>query len=406
MAESTQLQRLKIAVLNRQFTSRAGGAEHYSVRMVELLAQRHDIHVYAQQIEHVCPGVSYHRVPLLLARPRWLNQLWFAVYTWWRTRANAFDIVHSHENTWHGQVQTVHVQPIKQGLFFNRKGWRLAKRRLQVATSPRLWTYLLLEKARFSPRPGRVAIAVSLSTLSDLLREYPLLQDHAIALSPGVDLPALAPTPDERASQRNFARLGLGLPQQGYQILFIGNDANKKGLPTLMRALATLPDAVHLTAITHRTHIPALQAQAQALTISSRVHFLEQLADITPAYRSADMLAHPTHEDSFGMVVLEAMAHALPVVVSAPRWCGIAAELQAGKQALFLENPDDAPALAALVTQILTDAALAERLARAGRSFAENHNWSAKALQQEAIYYRIYRKPGKSHRIVFPIQYQ
>ena len=395
VAETTQRQRLKIAVLNRQFTSRAGGAEHYSVRMVELLAQRHDIHVYAQQIEHVWPGVSYHRVPLLLARPRWLNQLWFAVYTWWLTRTNAFDIVHSHENTWHGQVQTVHVQPIKHGLFFDRKGWRLTKRWLQVATSPRLWTYLLLEKARFTPRPGRVAIAVSLSTLSDLLRDYPLLQGHAVTLSPGVDLPTLAPTHDERARQRSAARLSLGLPLQGYQILFIGNDANKKGLPTLMRALAALPDAAQLTAITHRTHIPALLAQAQALNISSRVHFLEQSADITPAYRSANMLAHPTHEDSFGMVVLEAMAHALPVVVSAPRWCGIAAELQAGKQALFLENPEDAAELAALMTQIMTDAALAERLERAGRCFAEDHNWSAKALQKEAIYYRIIQETGK-----------
>jgi glycosyltransferase involved in cell wall biosynthesis len=397
VGEAMPQRRLKIAVFNRQFTSRAGGAEHYSVRLVELLAQRHEIHVYAQQIEHAWPGVSYHRVPLLLARPRWINQLLFASYTWWMTRAakKPYDIVHSHENTWHGQVQTVHVQPVRHGLFFNRKGWRLIRRLLQVATSPRLWTYLLLEKARFRPQPGRVVVAVSQTTLTDLLRDYPLLQSRAMVLSPGVDLPVLVLDPVERARERSIARQHLRLPQHGFQVLFIGNDANKKGLPTLLRALATLPDALHLTAITHPGHIPALREQAQALNIGERVHFLEQLPDIAPAYRSADMLAHPTHEDSFGMVVLEAMAYALPVVVSSPRWCGIAAELNAGEQALFLENPDDDAMLAAMISRILVDEALAGRLAHAGRRFAENHNWIARASQQEALYLQIAEETGK-----------
>jgi glycosyltransferase involved in cell wall biosynthesis len=396
VAETRQQRRLKIAVFNRQFTSKAGGAEHYSVRLVELLAQRHDIHVYAQKIEHASPDVNYHRVPLLLTRPRWINQLMFAAYTWWLTRTskNDYDIVHSHENTWHGQVQTVHVQTIKQGLFQHRTGWRLAKRLLQVATSPRLWTYLLLEKARFGNRPGRRIIAVSPPALSELQRAYPLLKNHAVVLSPGVDLPTLASTPEDRARERSRARQDLGLPLHGFQILFIGNDASKKGLPALLRALVSLPD-VHLTAITHQNHIPALQEQTRALNISERVHFPGQRPDIAPAYRSANMLVHPTHEDSFGMVVLEAMAYALPVVVSAARWCGIAAELSAGEQALILDNPDDDAALAALITQILRDETLAERLARSGRSFAEKHDWNAKALQQEAIYHQIVEETGK-----------
>lgn len=391
MAESLHPRRLKIAVLNRLFFSKAGGAEHYSVTLAEHLAQRHEIHVYAQQIEHAWPGVKYHRVPLLFARPRWLNQLWFAVYTWWQTRGseNGFDVVHSHENTWHGQVQTVHVQPIKHGLFFGRSGWRLIKRYLQVATSPRLWTYLLLEQARFAPRPDRVVIAVSQATLSSLLRAYPKLNNHTVVLSPGVNLPGLAASPDQREQSRSSARRLLGLPQRGFLVLFIGNDANKKGLPTLLRALAALPDEVHLAAVTSPAHIPALRKQTQALNITDRVHLIGQLADIAPAYRAADMLAHPTGEDSFGMVVLEAMAYALPVVVSGPRWCGIATELKADKHALFLDDPNDAAALAALMTRMLNDKILADRIASAGRSFAEKRDWTTKAQQQEAIYYQV-----------------
>ncbi len=113
--------RLRIAVLNRVFAPTGGGAERYSIALVEQLAQRHDIHVFAQQIDHHWPGVSYHRIPTPFVRPRWVNQLWYAAATWWMTR-RGFDLVHSHENTWHGQVQTIHVMPVKYNLLCGRSG--------------------------------------------------------------------------------------------------------------------------------------------------------------------------------------------------------------------------------------------------------------------------------------------
>ena len=134
---SAQPRRLRIAVLNRVFSPTGGGAERYSIAMVEQLAQRHEIHVFAQQIDHHWPGVTYHLMSSPLTRPRWVNLLWYAATTWWATR-RGFDIVHSHENTWHGHVQTVHVLPLKYNLFQGRSGWRWVLRCLKVATSPRL----------------------------------------------------------------------------------------------------------------------------------------------------------------------------------------------------------------------------------------------------------------------------
>ena len=70
--------RLRIAVLNRHFGYRFGGAERYAAAIVEAVAAQHDVHVFAQEIEHSFPGVTYHRVSRPLAKPRWFNQLWFA----------------------------------------------------------------------------------------------------------------------------------------------------------------------------------------------------------------------------------------------------------------------------------------------------------------------------------------
>ena len=75
-AQPSEPGRLRIAVLNRNFSPTGGGAERYSIALVELLAERHDIHVFAQRINHDWPGVTYHTISQPMARPRWVNQLW------------------------------------------------------------------------------------------------------------------------------------------------------------------------------------------------------------------------------------------------------------------------------------------------------------------------------------------
>jgi UDP-glucose:(heptosyl)LPS alpha-1,3-glucosyltransferase len=116
------------------------------------------------------------------------------------------------------------------------------------------------------------------------------------------------------------------------------------------------------------------------------VYFLGSLADIAPAYAAASCLAHPTHEDTFAMVVLEAMAHGLPVVVSAEKYCGIAGLLRHGRDALLLENPLDSDALAGALLQLTGDIDLSARLQSAGLVFATGYQWPALAQKQADIY--------------------
>ena len=379
----SELRRLRVAVLNRHFGARFGGAERYSVALVEELAARHEIHVFAQEIEHDGPGVTYHRVSRPLPKPRWVNQLWFAASTWWLTR-KGFDVVHSHENTWHGQVQTVHVRPFRVGLFHGRSPLRRALKCLGILTSPRLIVYWLLEAARFRPRPDRRIVASSESVRGEMLTGYPQTASLLSVIPPGVHIPIAAP---DQVGQRRR----LGLPEDARLALFIGNDYEKKGLPTLLAALATLP-GLHLAVVGNGAHIPAFRKRAEALGVADRVHFLGSLADVGPAYAAADLLVHPTTEDTYAMVVLEALAHGLPVVVSAPAYCGIAADLVHGLEALIVADPRDPNRLAAAVRRILDDAPFAAQLGTAGKNFAASCGWDAIAARQEAIYLQVARK--------------
>ncbi|NBX06334.1 MAG: hypothetical protein EBR18_09680, partial [Betaproteobacteria bacterium] len=97
------LQQLRIAFLTKNFDTKGGGAERYAVALAERLKAHHEVHVFSQAVGTTLLGVYHHQIRWKVRRPRWINQLVFAFATWWLTR-RGFDVVHSHENLWHGQV--------------------------------------------------------------------------------------------------------------------------------------------------------------------------------------------------------------------------------------------------------------------------------------------------------------
>ncbi len=376
--------RLRIAVLNRVFSPIGGGAERYSIALVEQLAARHEIHVFAQQIDHQWPGVTYHTVSKPLVRSGWLNQLWYASATWWATR-RGFDVVHSHENIWHGQVQTVHVLPVKYKLFHGRTGWRLALQWLKVATSLRLMTYLGMEHVRFSNAGSRRIVVTSNAMMNQMACTYPATVPALRLVSPGVTMTGALATTEQQIA----ARQRMHLPPTGLGILFVGNDYRKKGLTTLIKALAELSGNTWLAVVGNAAQSAEFKAQAMAGGVTDRVFFLGSLKDVNDAYLAVDCLAHPTLEDSFGMVVLEAMAHGLPVIVSSARYCGISDLLTDGVNAILLAEPRDSKALASALCRVIQTPSLRCDLAEAAMAFARSHQWLAVALQQEMIYFSL-----------------
>jgi UDP-glucose:(heptosyl)LPS alpha-1,3-glucosyltransferase len=130
------------------------------------------------------------------------------------------------------------------------------------------------------------------------------------------------------------------------------------------------------------------QEQLEALGIADRVKFLGMVSHMSEIYASADILLHPTLEDTFGMVVLEAMSHGLPVVVSSSEYCGIAADLQHGLNAFILADPKDAEAMKAAVVELSQSPVLAKYQANSV-AFANNCLWPHVAEQYEVLYQQV-----------------
>jgi glycosyltransferase involved in cell wall biosynthesis len=371
---------VKIAILSRNFDARGGGAERYAFEVASYLAQEHEVHVFAQSFGDPVPGVSYHQLSFSIRRPRWLNQLGFALESWLKTR-HGFDAIHSHENTWHGHVQTVHVVPVRSSLLLGKSGWQKFFRWLKISISLRLVTYLCLEKSRFRVASGRFVVAVSRPLADTIEKSYPDTKRSLKTITPGVHLPN-----EMMGMTRRQARLELKLPLDDRIALFVANDPRRKGLDTILQAMAMATGKWCLAVAGASHQYATYQQMATSLGLGDRVFFLGSLQNISNAYKAAETLLHPTWEDTFAMVVLEAMAHRLPVIVSDAPYCGISEMLTHQKDALILSNPADAAQIAEFLNVLASSPELADSLRENGFAMAAAHDWQVVAQSYEALF--------------------
>ena len=402
--------RLKVAVLTRHFTPQSGGAERYSMALVNCLRELHEVHVFAQRIDHAPPGVHYHLISEPFKRPRWLNQWWYAYQTW-RLSREGFDVVHSHENTWHGQIQSVHVVPSSVTYFSSPSQtqgglhWiKTVAKGLGLLLSPRMMTYLWFEHLRLNAKREKQVVSVSKSLEHQLTERFSLDEDHLCTISPGVDdaaswFSAQGLSEHSPQAKQNHARAQLGLDPSKTWLLWVGNDARKKGLKTLLHALAKLPKDVHLMVVGQARHgqkiFNACLQECGQEDLASRIEFLGALPDVSMAYVASDLLVHPTLEDTFGMVVLEAMSFGRPVCLSPVQCCGIAAHVKHLEEAYILEDPEDVQALVRGIEWLL-DPYEGARIAQAGHVWSRTQNWPDKALAMEMLYFKSLSKSAIS----------
>lgn len=144
-----------------------------------------------------------------------------------------------------------------------------------------------------------------------------------VAIIPnGVDIPRLpAMEPDQEISD----------PPR--KVLFLGRIHPIKGIDVLLQIWKTLEREfpcweLRIVGPDNCGYLPKMQQLATTLGLQ-RARFLPPAygPDKQAAYRSADLYVLPTHSENFGLTVAEALAHAVPVVVTkgAP-WSGVERE--------------------------------------------------------------------------------
>jgi UDP-glucose:(heptosyl)LPS alpha-1,3-glucosyltransferase len=378
---------MKIAMLVKNFIT-TGGAERYAVELSTRLAKRgHDVHVYAHRWDPaLAEGITLHRIPRIW-RPRFIDAMRYALETRRLVRRGSYDVIHSHQRTIHHHVITMH-HPCYQ---IGRDGAPALRRlfnRLWRWVSPRHLVYRWLERRQFCARTVRAIISVSRTIKAEILSRYPVESEQIHVIHPGVDVEKMAP--DVAARLRLDFRKRHELAERDLAIVFIGSEFKRKGLRCAIEAVGLLhakgPSAVtpHLFVLGSGNPLN-YQRQAEQLGVAPFVHFIGLYRHVEHYYALADLFLLPTLSDPFPLVVLEAMACGVPVIVS--RQQGVAEVLRDGDNALLLDDPRDPRQIAAAI-DLLCDPTRRTRMGRQAREMAMRLTWERMTDEVERLYQR------------------
>lgn len=156
----------------------------------------------------------------------------------------------------------------------------------------------------------------------------------------------------DAAVSKNEKRKLLGIPEEAFLILSVGELNENKNHETVIRAVAESTDKkIHYAIAGEGINRKYLQNLAKELNIEDRIHLLGQRTDIEEIYKSADIYVLPSIREGLNVSVMEAMASGLPVIASDIRGNRDMVMPQGG----FLVSPTNVSEFADVISKLLND---------------------------------------------------
>jgi UDP-glucose:(heptosyl)LPS alpha-1,3-glucosyltransferase len=174
------------------------------------------------------------------------------------------------------------------------------------------------------------ASQILVSEITDLYR-YPA--DNIDVVRNGIPLDTFRFDP----RLREQSRAELNLKQDQIAVLFVGSGWERKGLLFAIEALALCKNRKMRLLVAGRGDTRRYKTTRLRFWREEPVHFLGEVADLTPVYAAADIFVLPTIYDPFSNACLEALASGLPVITT--RSNGFSEIIDEGVHGSIVDNP-------------------------------------------------------------------
>jgi len=239
------------------------------------------------------------------------------------------------------------------------------------------------------PRTAKLADAIIINSesLRSEVEKHLDVDPSKLRLIPeAVDHELFRPGDPEQSRRRLAERYGVDRPF----VLFVSSLWPYKNCDGLLRAFALAkPDlAGHRLVVVgpgrDTAYVNALHSLAAELGIADDVVWVGgvPLEETVHFYRAADVFVYPSHNETFGLTILEAMACGCPVVTSD---CSAMPETAGG--AAFLADPDDPGSIAAA---ILRACEAGDDLRLQGLARAAQFTWAQTAKSTLEVYREVH----------------
>ncbi|MDD3248831.1 MAG: glycosyltransferase family 4 protein [Smithellaceae bacterium] len=368
----------KIAVVIPKY-GLAGGAEQFASELTGKLRDRtqDDFHVLANRIAPDPGAVRFEKIPVV-SFPKWMTTVSFAWFVQNQIRRGNFDLVHSHERIFAADIFTLHGVP--------HRYWVDQVRRKSMSLYDRATAWV--ERKLVLEGGCRKFVAVSSLTRDIFLREYPIDPEKVSIIHPGVELSGYRRKNKNEA--RHAVRSSLGIGENDPVIVFASMNFEIKGLDDIIASLGNLQKQAGSLklVVAGKGNARKYQKMAGEAGVAENIVFTgvldrEKLMDL---YLAGDLYVMLSQFDTFGMVVLEAMAAGLPVMVSSR--VGAKDVVVQGENGFVIENPSDHDYVASVLKTML-DEGNRRRMSAAALATASENSWDAAAEKYRALYEEI-----------------
>jgi glycosyltransferase involved in cell wall biosynthesis len=225
-------------------------------------------------------------------------------------------------------------------------------------------------------KSSSVLIAVSEQVKRELI-EIGVPEDKIRIVINGVDLSEFYPGEQDREE--------IGLPNSVPLAFFAGDiRSNRKNLDTVLKALVNVP-GLHL-AVAGKTEGSPYPQMSEELGVSDRVHFLGFRRDMADLMRAVDFFVFPSRYEACTLVLIEAMASALPVVTAAATG---GSELVTSQSGFILKDSENIQELAIFLKEMIADPSKIKAMSHSALNTAKKYAWSRQAAQYLNLFEEI-----------------
>jgi UDP-glucose:(heptosyl)LPS alpha-1,3-glucosyltransferase len=290
-----------------------GGMERQLTELITgLLARGHRVHVVSRRCTLPAhPQLRWIRVRCP-RRPFVLYYPWFFIASAIAVRRHGRGIVHT---TGAMSFAKAHVSTVH--FCHHAFDLAVARRRSSRASLPyRLNAFAAATLSRWAerwcyrPAVTRTLVPVSGGVAGELERWFPGMRGRIHAIPNGVDRDRFRPDPEARRALRDT----LGYQQDELLALFVGGEWERKGLRFAIEALAEAPE--WRLVVVGAGNEEGFDTLARAASVADRVTFVGRRTDTPAFYAAADAFVLPTEYEAFPLVVLEAAAAGVPLLVT------------------------------------------------------------------------------------------
>ena len=368
----------KIAVVIPKY-GLVGGAEQFASELTARLVLQtgHDFHVYANRWRKSATPVNFHYVPIM-SFPKFLTTISFAYFVQRSISRNIYSLVHSHERIFAADVFTLHGIPHRYWVH------NVRRKKMSLYDLATDW----VEKKLVYSGNCKKFVAVSNLTKEIFLQEYKIDPDKIAVIHPGVDLTDYALK--DKDSIRIGIRRELGINFADPVIVFASMNFEIKGLDAVLLSLAKLKtqNRKFKLIVAGKGNVKKYMKMAAAAHISSDIIFtgLVSKEKLVRIYLAGDLYIMLSKFDTFGMVVLEAMAAGLPAIISGN--VGAKDLVREGINGFIIGDTSDAGYIAAKIA-LLLDENTRFKMAEAAYRTAAQNTWDLVVAKYREIYSNI-----------------